>query len=322
MHTFLFLSSVLQRNCMRIMKLIWVDGRYRLDRKVLADSIHMSEVHYIAFDWQFGWPDEVYLAHDILTGDKVVVKLGPPEGKSHSLDYEFEVYRELSHGIGIPRIYWFGTEAGFNAMVIKHLGLPLDELFAQCHFRFSLKTVLLLVCQLVSNLCLCSYTWLTSISSSVACSISTLTTSFTVILSQATLSWVSTRMWTWSTLSILAYRSNSEILIHMRTFLIAKVMASPEQLTSHPSIVTLDWSLKDEMIWSHSPTFLFISFMALYHGKGRKETSFWCNNNSPCKTCITDFHWSFIPFWNSADHFPLIASPTMTAITIFSIVFY
>jgi len=199
-------------------------------------------------------------------------------------------------------------------MVIEHLGLSLDELFAQHSFHFSLKTVLLLACQLESNLCLCSYTWLTSISSSVACSISILTTSFTVILSRATSSWVSTRMWTWSTLSILGYQSNSEILIHVRTFLIAKVGASPEQLASHPSIVTLDWSLEDEMIWSRSPMSLFISFVALYHGRGREETSFWWNNNSPRKTCITDFHWSFVPFWNSADHFPLIASPTKSAV--------
>ena len=311
--------------CREITCVLWnsfEDDRYRLGRKVLADSIHTSEVHYIVFDWQFRWPDEVYLAHDILMGDKVIVKLGPLEGKGHSLDHEFEVYRELSHGIGIPHIHWFGTEAGCDAMVIEHLGLSLDELFAQCHFHFSLKTVLLLACQLVSKVCLCSYTWLTSVSSSVTCSISTLTTSFTVILSRATSSWVSTRMWTWSTLSILGYWSNSEILIHTHTFLIAKVVASLEQLALHPSIVTLDWSLEDEMIWSCSPTSLFISFVALYHGRGREETSFWWNNNSPCKTCITDFHWSFVPFWNSADHFPLIASLTTTAITIFLIVFY
>ena len=30
----------------------------------------------------------------------------------------------------------------------------------------------------------------------------------------------------------------------------------------------------DEMIWSRSPTSLFISFVALYHGRGREETSF------------------------------------------------
>jgi serine/threonine protein kinase len=45
-------------------------------------------------------------------------------------------------------------------MVIERLGPSLDELFGQCHFRFSLKTVLFLACQLVGKVFLCSYTWI------------------------------------------------------------------------------------------------------------------------------------------------------------------
>ena len=218
--------------------------------------------------------DEVYFAHDIVTGDKVVVKVEPLDEKVHTLDHEFEVYGKFKQGIGIPRSHWLGTEVGRNVMVIERLGPSLDELFAQCHFRFSLKTVLLLACQLVCNIFLCSYTWVTFISSSVAWNIFTLATSFTTILSQAISSWVLERIRTWFTLSILGYRSNSEIPIHARTSRTAKVIASPERLTSHPSIVTLDWSLADKMIWSRSPTSLFISFMAHYHGRSRAKKSF------------------------------------------------
>jgi len=207
-------------------------------------------------------------------GDKVVVKVEPLDEKIHTLDHEFEVYGKLKQGIGIPRSHWLGTEAGCNVMVIKRLGPSLDELFAQCHFCFSLKTVSLLACQLVCNIFLCSYTWVTFISRSVAWSIFTLTTSFTAILSQAISSWVSERMRTWFTLLILGYQSNSEIPIHARTSHTAKVVASPERLTSHPPIVTSDWSLADETIWSRSPTFLFISFVALYRGRSRAKKSF------------------------------------------------
>jgi casein kinase I family protein HRR25 len=81
-----------------------------------------------------------------------VVKLESVKGKNPTLDHEFGVYTKLSRGIGIPRIHWFGTESGFDAMVIERLGPSLDNLFVQCRSRFSLKTVLLLAGQLVSNI--------------------------------------------------------------------------------------------------------------------------------------------------------------------------
>ena len=59
---------------------------------------------------------------------------------------------KLSRGTGIPRTHWFGTEAGFDAMVIERLGPSIDDLFIQRNFRFSLKTVLLLAGQLVVNI--------------------------------------------------------------------------------------------------------------------------------------------------------------------------
>ena len=74
------------------------------------------------------------------------------KGKNHTLDHEFGVYTKLRNGIGIPRTHWFGMEAGFDALVIERLGPDLDDLFAQRNFQFSLKTVLLLASQLVSNI--------------------------------------------------------------------------------------------------------------------------------------------------------------------------
>lgn len=79
------------------------------------------------------------------------MKLESVKGKNHTLYHEYSVYMKLFKGIGIPRTHWFGTEAGFDAMVIERLGPSLDDLFYQCHFRFSLKTVLLLATQLVSK---------------------------------------------------------------------------------------------------------------------------------------------------------------------------
>jgi hypothetical protein len=87
-----------------------------------------------------------------LSEERVVVKLESEKGKNHTLDHEFGVYTKLRNGIGIPRAHWFGAEAGFDVLVIERLGANLSDLFVQCHFRFSLKTVLLLASQLVSSI--------------------------------------------------------------------------------------------------------------------------------------------------------------------------
>ena len=92
---------------------------------------------------------EIYLAHDILLGQKVAIKLEPIEGGHRTLKNEINVYSKLGRGTGIPHVYWFGRESGFNAMVISHLGQSLDDLFVQCRFRFSVDTVHKLASQLV-----------------------------------------------------------------------------------------------------------------------------------------------------------------------------
>ena len=95
---------------------------------------------------------EIYIVHDILSGQDVVIKLEPVKGKNHTLEHEFNIYRRLGRGTGIPSVHWFGTESSFNAMVIGRLGLSLDQLFVRCNFQFSVNTILLLASQLVSIL--------------------------------------------------------------------------------------------------------------------------------------------------------------------------
>jgi len=57
-----------------------------------------------------------------------VIKLEPLAGTYQTLEHEFLVYKKLSRGIGIPGVHWFGTEAGFNMMVMDHLGQSLNNL--------------------------------------------------------------------------------------------------------------------------------------------------------------------------------------------------
>jgi hypothetical protein len=103
------------------------------------------------FTHRRGYTDDVYLARDIISRSDVVIKLEPIDGDVHSLGDEFDIYRKLKGGTGIPRVHWFGTESGCDAMVVDRLGKSLEDLFVQCHFIFTTKTVMLLAGQLVSE---------------------------------------------------------------------------------------------------------------------------------------------------------------------------
>ena len=92
---------------------------------------------------------EVFLACDILTIKDVVIKLELLKTSQYLLEHEYQVYKKISGGIGIVHIHWFGTEGGFNVMVLKCLGQSLQDLFTCCCSRFTLQTVLVLAKQLV-----------------------------------------------------------------------------------------------------------------------------------------------------------------------------
>ena len=58
----------------------------------------------------------------------------------------------LLSSVGIPTIKWCGTEGDYNVLVMELLGPSLEDLFNFCNRKFSIKTVLLLADQMVSNL--------------------------------------------------------------------------------------------------------------------------------------------------------------------------
>jgi len=114
-----------------------VGGRYRLGRKIGSGS--------------FG---DIYLGHNITTGEEVAIKLEPIKSRHPQLTYEYRLYRILysEAAEGVPRVRWFGHEGDYNVLVIDLLGPSLEDLFNFCNRKFTLKTVLMLADQLITRL--------------------------------------------------------------------------------------------------------------------------------------------------------------------------
>ncbi len=65
---------------------------------------------------------------------------------------EADIYRFLSDDVDIPRVYAYETECEYNTIIFDLLGPSLEDLFNFCDRKFSLKTMLMLVDQLLYRL--------------------------------------------------------------------------------------------------------------------------------------------------------------------------
>lgn len=55
------------------------------------------------------------------------------------------------YAVGVARIHWSGVDVLDNVLVLDLLGPSLEDLFVYCGRKFTLKTVLMLADQMVSN---------------------------------------------------------------------------------------------------------------------------------------------------------------------------
>ena len=94
----------------------------------------------------------IYRGINLQTLQKVAIKLENARTKQPQLEYEARIYDVLSSSVGVPEIFWYGTEHEYNAMIIQILGPSLESLFVYCGRRFSLKTVLMIGDQLLRRL--------------------------------------------------------------------------------------------------------------------------------------------------------------------------
>lgn len=111
---------------------IIINGRYELGKKI-----------------GFGSFGDIFAGRDNVTGKTVAIKMEPRSSKHNQLAHEFRVYERLQGCDGIPRVFWFGRDGGYNVLVLERKGYNLEQLFNKCHRRFSLKTVLMLTDKLL-----------------------------------------------------------------------------------------------------------------------------------------------------------------------------
>ena len=95
---------------------------------------------------------EIYLSANLENNEHVASKLEKADTKFPQLEMEYRVYRHLSAGSGIPKVYAYGKDPDHNVLIMELLGPSLESLFQYCKQRFSLKTVLMLADQMLSRI--------------------------------------------------------------------------------------------------------------------------------------------------------------------------
>lgn len=95
---------------------------------------------------------EIHVGYDMKTGEEVAIKIEHKDTKHPQLHLEAKLLQQLSNGVGIPKVRFYGVEQSFNVMVMDLLGPSLEDLFNFCNRKFTLKTVLLLAGQMLQRI--------------------------------------------------------------------------------------------------------------------------------------------------------------------------
>jgi len=112
----------------------------------------VGEKFYVLDEIGSGSFGKIHRGENIKNHEPVAIKFESTLTKPQQLNYEFQIYKVLSGGIGIPRAKLFESNENMNTMVMELLGNTLEDLLVKCHNRFSLKTTLMIADQLIARI--------------------------------------------------------------------------------------------------------------------------------------------------------------------------
>ena len=96
---------------------------------------------------------QVFTAINMETNELAALKLEESK-KNDQLAAESKIINSLEGNTGIPKMHWYGTDMNlhnFIIMVTDMLGPNLEDLYNMCKRKFTLKTVLMLIDQMISR---------------------------------------------------------------------------------------------------------------------------------------------------------------------------
>lgn len=123
----------------------------------MVDSNIINSTYKLGTKLGSGSFGKIYSATNIKTKQEVAVKIEDVKSKSPQLLYEYRLYQNILGDNpdlveGIPRTHYFCSQKNHNILVMDLLGPSLEDLFSASGRKFSLKTVLMLIDQMITRI--------------------------------------------------------------------------------------------------------------------------------------------------------------------------
>ncbi len=87
------------------------------------------------------------------TSEDIAIKLETvKENKSPQLQYEHKLYSFIQGGVGVPKVFWYGSQGKYNILIMELLGMSIEDHFNSIGRKFSNKTMILLADQMIHRI--------------------------------------------------------------------------------------------------------------------------------------------------------------------------